>query len=106
MEYQPPKQAVLMFDIDDSFEVRNEKIDAALKRIYKNFPDLAGKVLCYRGDRRTSRTYLAGGLISLFDGCDTLFCNTCGEEKDHIYRFLRAIAKNEGLQIVPVHSLP
>lgn len=95
-----------MIDVSDDDTTRREKLYDVVSIVSAVYPRLRETRRIYgymdAGDGKYDRI---SRVIAAFDYCDTLFCNTCGDEIDHLYRFVRAIAKNAGLQIIPVSEL-
>lgn len=102
MEYKEPKAGVILYDVSESCEEISEKLDEAHEVIREIYPNVHIFPSAYYGETKMGRV---GNLIRQLGKADTLFCNTCGDEVDHLYRFIRAIAKNEGLQIIPMREL-
>lgn len=106
---------VLMIDVSDPPEVQKAKTKDALKIIYAIYPQMRMHIFTSfrsESEKETAFTLDTGNryssiarVISTFDFVDYLFCNTCGDEIDHLYRFVRAIAKNAGLTIIPMKDL-
>lgn len=102
MEYQDPKVGVILYDVSDESPTIQHKLSMAKQAIGVVYPDAAILSPDYWNMNKCDRV---GKLISQMGAADTLFCNTCGDEVDHLYRFVRAIAKNEGLQIIPMREI-
>lgn len=102
MEYKTPERAVIMLDVSEDRDVMFEKTRNAHTVIQHFWPDL---VLESPSILHRDKMERIASVIAMFDRCDTLFCNTCGDEVDHLYRYVRAIAKTNGLQIIPVNKL-
>lgn len=100
-----PRYGVVMIDVSKTYDEREADAKEALATITKAYPDMAGQLFVSYSATDSSKYAMIADVIKAFDYCDILFCNTCGDEIDHLYRFVRAIAKNAGLEIVPVHDL-
>lgn len=98
------RYGVLMVDVSKDAEERKNDILDALNVITGVYPDMAGHIFS-DWQERTGKYGRIAEVIKAFDYCDILFCNTCGDEIDHLYRFVRAIAKDAGIEIVPVSKL-
>lgn len=98
------KYGVLMVDVSNSSEEMWDDIIKASRKITAAYPEMSGHLF-------TIPTHIEGKyariaeVIKAFDYTDILFCNTCGDEIDHLYRFVRAIAHNAGLEIVKVRDI-
>lgn len=101
MEYKEPKVGVILYDVSETDDEIVEKWTSAASAIHEVYPSV-DLLPSYYHEPRMARI---GDIIRQFGYADTLFCNTCGDEIDHLYRFVRAIAKNEGLQIIPMKEL-
>lgn len=102
MEYKEPKVGVVLYDVSETCEEISNKLDEVFEVINAVYPSIRILPSAYYGETKMGRV---GNLIRQLGEADTLFCNTCGDEIDHLYRFIRAIAKNEGMQIIPMKEL-
>ena len=98
------KYGVLMIDVSDDEPTRRQAALDAIRTITKAYPEMAGHILVYPEDSHGKYGRIAQ-VIAAFDMADILYCNTCGDEIDHLYRFVRAIAHSAGLEIVPVKDI-
>lgn len=98
------KYGVLMVDVSQSSEEMKTDTAKALDKILTVYPEMKDHIFTIPSCIELKYDRIAY-LIRYFDIADILFCNTCGDEIDHLYRFVRAIAKNAGLEIVPVKDL-
>lgn len=98
------KYGVLMVDVSQSPQEMDDDTTKALKKIVEVYPEMAGHIYA-SSSRIGGKYYRIAEVIKAFDYADILFCNTCGDEIDHLYRFVRAIAKNAGLKIIPVKDI-
>lgn len=98
------KYGVLMVDVSKSREEVENDTNEALQKIIEAYPEMEHHIFTVPARLELKHERIAE-LIRVFDYTDILFCNTCGDEIDHLYRFVRAIAKNAGLEIIPVHDI-
>lgn len=102
MEYKEPRIGVILYDVSEGDSTVLDKIANASAVIKAVYPNVCILPTPFFNESRMSRI---ARIIYRFEDADTLFCNTCGDEIDHLYRFVRAIAKNERLQIIPMKEL-
>lgn len=98
------KFGVLMADVSQSPQEMADDIDQAMRKILAAYPEMEDCIFTIPKSIELKYDRIAY-LIRYFDIADILFCNTCGDEIDHLYRFVRAIAKNAGLEIIAVKDI-
>ena len=98
------KYGVLMIDVSNDILQRRKDTLTALETIITAYPEMTGHIYSF-WENECGKYARIAEVIKTFDYADILYCNTCGDEIDHLYRFVRAIAHAAGLEIIPVHDI-